>query len=184
MPCGYLFSHPEYSLYLSTTFSRVKIEFYSRKKWFSLEKGKIKSNKRQKSAMLFLWKHVPDMFLVNWLSLSLHWNLVVVEDELERDKWGVLSTWWRSQGRWRTYLARCTWGIREIIPRRAHTNPREVTTPPFPLTRVFMSYLTFFERWRTFYHTFGSFSLSEVCPPSLETSPFVLFMQGSSPILS
>jgi hypothetical protein len=52
----------------------------------------------------------PDMFLVNCLSLSLHYDLVIVEGELEWVKWGVLSTWWRSQEARRAYLARwCTW---------------------------------------------------------------------------
>jgi hypothetical protein len=45
MPCGYSFSHLEYPLYLSTTFSRVNIEFYSIKNQFLSKKvNKIKIN--------------------------------------------------------------------------------------------------------------------------------------------
>jgi hypothetical protein len=32
--------------------------------------------------MLFLWKHVGDMFSINSLFLSLHYDLVALEDEL------------------------------------------------------------------------------------------------------
>jgi hypothetical protein len=38
MPCGYLFSHLEYPLYLGTTFLRENIEFYSRKNDFLSKK--------------------------------------------------------------------------------------------------------------------------------------------------
>jgi hypothetical protein len=38
MPCGYSFSHLEYPFYLNTTFSRIKIEFYSIKMIFSCKR--------------------------------------------------------------------------------------------------------------------------------------------------
>jgi hypothetical protein len=58
MPCGYSFSHPEYPLYLSTTFSRVNIEFYSRKNDFLSKKVNKSQIKDKNQQMLFLWKHV------------------------------------------------------------------------------------------------------------------------------
>jgi hypothetical protein len=53
MPCGYSFSHSKYPLYLSTTFSRVNIEFYSIKNDFLSKKVNKSQNKDKNQQSYF-----------------------------------------------------------------------------------------------------------------------------------
>jgi hypothetical protein len=62
MPCRYSFSHLKYPLYLSTTFSRENIEFYSRKIDFLSKKVNKRQIKDKNQQCYFCGNMFPTCF--------------------------------------------------------------------------------------------------------------------------